>query len=80
MELGLGHMGMTPDQFWRLTMPEFRAKLEGFKEFHGIKTKDPPPKVADIHAMMGVFPDGPIEKHRRLKIKRDKKRRWAEAA
>jgi uncharacterized phage protein (TIGR02216 family) len=80
MELGLGHMGMTPDQFWSLTMPEFRAKLDGFKEFHGIKPKDATPSVAAIHDMMQHFPDGPISKERRLQIKRSKKRRYDKAA
>ena len=80
MELGLGHLGMTPDAFWALTMPEFRAKLDGFKEFHGIKPPEKPPSVAAIHDMMDYFPDGPISKERRIQMKRAKKLRYAEAA
>jgi hypothetical protein len=80
MELGLGHMGMAPDDFWALTMPEFRAKIDGFKEFHGIKPKEQPPSVAAIRDMMEHFPDGPMDKERRIQMKRSKKRRYAEAA
>ena len=77
MELGLGHLAMMPDQFWSLTMPEFNAKLSGFKEFHGIKEPEEPIEVVDIEDMMLEFPDGPIEKHRRLAHKRAKRDHWA---
>ncbi len=73
MELGLGHLGMTPDAFWRLTMPEFNAKLQGFKEFHGVKDKEEAPTVEDIQGMLAAFPDGPLPKERRLRFKREKR-------
>ena len=76
MEIGLGVLSMSPEEFWSLTMSEFNAKLSGFKEFHGIKEQEQPIEVEDIEAMMAEYPDGPIEKHLRLAHKRSKLRKY----
>ena len=77
MEVGLGHLSMRPEEFWSLTLPEFNAKITGFKEFHGIKKEEVAIEVGDIEDMMAQFPDGPIEKHRRLALKRAKLKKYS---
>ncbi len=79
MEIGLGVLSMSPKEFWALTMSEFNAKLAGFKEFHGIKEQEDPIEVEDIEAMMAEYPDGPIEKHRRLAHKRSKRAKYGDS-
>jgi uncharacterized phage protein (TIGR02216 family) len=71
MELGLGHLGMTPGQLWCLTFPEWNAKLRGFMEFHGIKPQAAPMTRKEMDAMIEEFPDGVIsldERRRRKKL------------
>lgn len=35
LELGLGAMGMAPDDFWGQSIREWDARLAGFREMHG---------------------------------------------
>jgi len=69
MELGLGHLGMTPARLWNLTFPEWNAKLSGFMEFHGIDQKASPMSRDEMEAMIEEFPDGPPSREYRKKRK-----------
>lgn len=67
MELGLGHLGLSPAEFWALTLPEFGAKWRGFSEFHGLRQSSKPMDRDTMEEMMQDFPDGPLPEHIRIK-------------
>jgi uncharacterized phage protein (TIGR02216 family) len=37
MRIGLGHLRMRPDDFWRMTVPEFFAAVDGYLEAKGVR-------------------------------------------
>lgn len=37
MKIGLGHLRMSPNDFWRMTLPEFFAACDGYMESKGVK-------------------------------------------
>ncbi len=37
MRIGLGHLRMRPDDFWRMTLPEFFSATDGYLESKGVK-------------------------------------------
>ena len=37
MKIGLGHLRMSPDAFWKMTLPEFFAACDGYMEAKGVK-------------------------------------------
>jgi uncharacterized phage protein (TIGR02216 family) len=37
MKIGLGHLRMRPDDFWKMTLPEFFAACDGYMEAKGVK-------------------------------------------
>lgn len=37
MKLGLGHLRLAPDAFWRMTLTEFFAAIDGYLESKGVK-------------------------------------------
>jgi uncharacterized phage protein (TIGR02216 family) len=37
MKIGLGHLRMSPAVFWRLTLPEWFAAVDGYLESKGVK-------------------------------------------
>lgn len=37
MRLGLGHLRMRPDDFWRMTLPEFFCAIDGYLEAKGVR-------------------------------------------
>ncbi|WP_018266527.1 phage tail assembly chaperone [Methylosinus sp. LW4] len=37
MSIGLGHLRMRPDDFWRMTLPEFFAACDGYLESRGVR-------------------------------------------
>lgn len=37
MRIGLGHLRMRPDDFWRMSLPEFFAAIDGYMESKGVK-------------------------------------------
>ena len=55
MEIGLGVLRYTSAEFWALTLPEFKAALDGYLESHGSKRVDAqayqPPTPADRKRM-----------------------------
>ncbi len=69
MELGLGHLGLMPDQLWSLTFPEWNAKISGFMEFHGVQEHAAPMNRDEMEAMIEEFPDGPPSREYRRKRK-----------
>jgi len=40
MKIGLGHLRLAPDVFWRMTLREFFAACEGYAESKGGKRKN----------------------------------------
>lgn len=53
MELGLGHLQIQPDQFWRLSPREFFAAVDGYLKRIGARPADEPltrDKVRDLFA------------------------------
>ena len=63
MVLALGVMGLAPNVFWAMTLPEFDAALEGFKEFHCAKEETQPLGRTEMEEMMRRFPDEPLPRH-----------------
>jgi len=37
MRIGLGHLRMRPDDFWRMTLVEFFAAVDGYLEAKGVR-------------------------------------------
>ena len=37
MRIGLGHLRLPPDAFWRMSLPEFFAACDGYLESKGIR-------------------------------------------
>lgn len=54
LAFGLGVLRLSTRDFWRLTLPEFKAALRGHRGEIGIL--DPIPRDA-FAALMGLFPD-----------------------
>lgn len=50
-------MRMPPSDFWRLSLPEWRASVRGFRARHGMRTA-PPLARAELEALMEHYPDG----------------------
>lgn len=56
MALGFGVLRLSPRDFWRLSLPELRAAIEGL---YGIDERPLPPRRADLAALMRRYPDPP---------------------
>ena len=56
MEIGLGKMQMRPNDFWDMSMIEFRRALDGFAEFHS-GGKPPPLNKDELDDLMERYPD-----------------------
>lgn len=52
LRFGLGHLRLTPDAFWRLSLPELRA-LTGTTEMQATSTRH------GLEQLMAQFPDIP---------------------
>lgn len=50
LRFGLGHLRLTPDAFWRLSLPELRALL-GTSEMPATSTR------LELEELMALFPD-----------------------
>ena len=37
MRIGLGHLRLPPDAFWRMSLPEFFAASDGYLEARGVR-------------------------------------------
>lgn len=54
MKIGLGHLRMSPADFWRLTLPEFFAACDGYLEAKGVKDggrEAGPPSREEVDAL-----------------------------
>lgn len=74
MVVGLGVLGLSPTEFWGLTLPELNAKVAGYQERNGIKPGDRPTAAAlraDLDQTLEDFPDGPLPKDLWLRHKRN---------
>lgn len=38
MKIGLGHLRLSPDAFWRMSLPEFFAACSGYLEARGVRS------------------------------------------
>ena len=54
MIAGLGHLGLTPDAFWRLTLRELDAALRGH---YGLGPATAPLSRTSLTSLMLDFPD-----------------------
>lgn len=54
MALGLGVLGLAPDAFWRMTLRELAAAVDGRL---GSAQRDGPMAPADLARLMTQFPD-----------------------
>ncbi|MCW2307890.1 putative phage protein (TIGR02216 family) [Rhodobium gokarnense] len=59
MRAGLGRLKLAPDAFWRLTLPELAAALEG--AFGTAPEGLAPPGRARLQRLMTLFPDTPAQ-------------------
>ena len=50
-------MGLSSDQFWRLSLPEWRACIRGYQSRHGIRAAAPLAR-SELNALMERYPDG----------------------
>jgi uncharacterized phage protein (TIGR02216 family) len=60
MKIGLGHLRLRPDDFWRMTLPEFLAAAEGYCESKGgggATANVRPPTRAEIADLSAHFDD-----------------------
>tara|TARA_Y100000813_G_C24150054_1_gene346682 strand:- start:1456 stop:1626 length:171 start_codon:yes stop_codon:yes gene_type:complete len=56
MELGLGAMRMTPDEFWNYSFIEFYSAIDGFRTFNGAD-RDKPMTRDELDELMELNPD-----------------------
>ena len=54
MIAGLGHLGLSPKDFWRLTLRELDAALRGH---YGLGPATSPLSRTSLHTLMRDFPD-----------------------
>lgn len=53
MKIGLGHLRMRPDDFWKMTLPEFFAATDGYLESVGANSSSEPeaPSVEEVESL-----------------------------
>ncbi|TDX61923.1 putative phage protein (TIGR02216 family) [Methylosinus sp. sav-2] len=59
MRIGLGHLHMRPDDFWRMTLPEFFAACDGYLESRGVRKagRVAAPTRAEVDALFAQLDD-----------------------
>jgi len=57
MKIGLGHLRMRPDDFWRMSLPEFFAAIDGYLEAKGAnkETGIAPPSADEVEEMFATI-------------------------
>jgi len=58
MTIGFGVLKLSAREFWSLTPVEFEAALRGL---YGAWGENEKPVRSQLNALMGEFPDGPID-------------------
>lgn len=56
MEIGLGHLRMAPSTFWRYSMAEWLAAVDGYMESMGAEKSDPFSRD-ELERLMEDYPD-----------------------
>tara|TARA_R100001460_G_scaffold6862_3_gene17715 strand:+ start:547 stop:735 length:189 start_codon:yes stop_codon:yes gene_type:complete len=56
MNLGLGAMRMTPEEFWNCSFEEFYSAIDGFRTFNGAD-RDKPMTKDELDELMELHPD-----------------------
>ena len=56
MNLGLGAMRMTPEEFWNCSFEEFYSAIDGFRTFNGAD-RDKPMTKDELDELMELNPD-----------------------
>lgn len=56
MEIAFGIVGLSPKDFWNMSMIEFFSAVEGFKEFNTDQTKKPLSE-GELKDIMERYPD-----------------------
>lgn len=57
MEIGLGKMGISPRDFWDMSLFELYAAINGFAEFHSGGRKPTPLTRDELEDLMERYPD-----------------------
>lgn len=57
MELAFGHLRMAPATFWRYSLKEWLAAVDGYMESVGAEKAPEPFTRAELAAMMEEHPD-----------------------
>jgi len=59
LELALGHLQLSPQQFWSMTLREWSAAVRGYKRKHGIEDGADGGTMtrAELADLMERFPD-----------------------
>ena len=57
MEVCLGMIGMSPEDFWNSSMQEIYAAAEGFKNFNSPTEDDEPMSRDRLNELMELYPD-----------------------
>lgn len=57
MKIGLGHLRMRPDDFWRMSLPEFFAAIDGYLEAKGAgkSAEVAPPSQDEVDEMFAAL-------------------------
>ncbi len=56
MRIGLGHLRIAPSEFWRYSIKEWIAAVDGYMEAQGVETVEPFSR-SDLQDLMEQFPD-----------------------
>lgn len=60
MRIGLGHLRFRPDDFWKMTVPEFFAAVDGYLEAKGVRKggdSQAPLTQAEVEALFDNLKD-----------------------
>lgn len=57
MEIGIGVLHLSPDDFWNMSLREFYAACDGLNEFHGGGAKNGPMTKSELEELMELYPD-----------------------
>ncbi|UOF79245.1 phage tail assembly chaperone protein [Caudoviricetes sp.] len=57
MKIGLGHLRMRPDDFWKMSLPEFFAAIDGYLEAKGANKEagTAPPSAEEVEEMFAAL-------------------------
>jgi len=50
-------MALSPQTFWAMSLPEWRAAIRGYQSRHGVRTAAPLGR-SELEALMERYPDG----------------------